>query len=70
MRAERQTKLPDERVNEAWQVSGLILGRGAWRERIGLIPETDPDKAGTFVPWGAVEDLADGVVTLSDAFLS
>ena len=69
LRVERQTKLPDERVNETWRVTGLILGRGAWRERVGLVRETDPEEAGGFVPWTSVEDVAEGVVTLSDAFL-
>jgi sporulation protein YlmC with PRC-barrel domain len=66
VRVERQTKLPDERVNERWMVVGLIAGRGGWRERIGLTPEGDPGEGEDFVPWDAVEEIGDGVVTVSD----
>jgi sporulation protein YlmC with PRC-barrel domain len=69
LRAERQTKLPDERVNESWRVVGLIVGKGAWRERIGLYPEGEPNEDRAFVPWTSVEDVGEGVVTLSDAVL-
>ena len=67
VRVERQTRLPDERVNEAWRVTGLISGKGGWQERIGLSPEGDPNEAEHFVPWKSVEDIGDGVVTIADA---
>jgi len=69
VRVERQTKLPDERVNEDWRVTGLISGRGGWQERIGLSPEGDPNEAESFLPWDAVEELGDGVVTVAEAAL-
>ena len=69
VRVERQTKLPDERVNEAWRVIGLITGRGGWRERIGLTPEGDPGEGEGFIPWESVEEIGDGVVTVADAAL-
>jgi sporulation protein YlmC with PRC-barrel domain len=66
VRAERQTDLPDEQVNEAWRVTGLVAGRMGWEERIGLSPEGDPTEGEIFIPWQAVQDLAPGVVTVSD----
>ncbi len=66
VRVERQTKLPDERVNEAWRVTGLIAGNGAWRQRIGLASEDDPAGGKYLLPWDSVLDLADGVVTTTD----
>jgi sporulation protein YlmC with PRC-barrel domain len=65
IRLERQTKVPDERVNEAWRVIGLVAGRGGWRERIGLAPEGDPELRQGFIPWRSVEDISAGVVTIS-----
>jgi sporulation protein YlmC with PRC-barrel domain len=64
IRVERQTELPDERVNEAWRVIGLITGRGGWQERIGVSPEGDPHEGEHFVPWRAVAEVGDGVVTV------
>jgi sporulation protein YlmC with PRC-barrel domain len=69
VRVERQTKLPDERVNEPWRVVGLITGRAGWKERIGLSSEGDPADGEGFVPWQSVEDLSDGLVTVSNALL-
>jgi sporulation protein YlmC with PRC-barrel domain len=66
VRVERQTKLPDERVNEAWRVIGLITGWGGWQERIGLSPEGDPSEGESFVPWESVEELRDGAVIVAD----
>ena len=66
VRVERQTELPDERVNEAWRVTGLISGKGGWRERIGLAPEGDAGEGERFIAWDAVEDIGDGLVTVSD----
>jgi sporulation protein YlmC with PRC-barrel domain len=69
VRVERRTKRAGERVNEPWQVIGLIAGRGGWIERIGLTPEGDPNKNERLIEWGALEDVADGVVTVSDGAL-
>jgi sporulation protein YlmC with PRC-barrel domain len=66
VRVERQTKVPDERVNEAWRVTGLIAGRWGWRQRIGMSSEGDPLSGEDFTPWASVLDLADGVVTVAD----
>ncbi|HEX3561233.1 MAG TPA: hypothetical protein VHU24_00230 [Solirubrobacterales bacterium] len=66
VRVERQTQVPDEHVNEAWRVSGLIAGRWGWRERIGVWPEGDPDHPEIFTPWASVRELADGIVTVAD----
>lgn len=65
VRAERQTKVPDEHINEAWRVTGLIAGRMGWEERIGLSPEGDPTKGETFIPWQSVQEIGDGAVTIS-----
>jgi sporulation protein YlmC with PRC-barrel domain len=65
VRAERQTKLPDERINEAWRVTGLIAGRMGWEERIGLSPEGDPTEGETFIPWESVQEIGDRAVTIS-----
>jgi sporulation protein YlmC with PRC-barrel domain len=65
VRAERQTKVPDERINEAWRVTGLITGRMGWEERIGLSPEGDPTEGKTFIPWQSVHEIGDGVVTIT-----
>jgi sporulation protein YlmC with PRC-barrel domain len=67
VRVERQTALPDERVNEDWRVIGLIVGRGGWQERIGLAPEGDPSEGKHFLAWDSVEDIGDGVITVSDS---
>jgi sporulation protein YlmC with PRC-barrel domain len=67
VRIERQTDLPDERVNESWRVVGLITGRTGWKERIGLSTEGDPAEGETFTPWEAVQDIASGVVTVTDS---
>jgi len=66
VRAERETELPDERVNEPWRVAGVITGRGGWKERIGLTPEGDAgeSEAFAFVPWEAVQEVAGGIVTV------
>jgi sporulation protein YlmC with PRC-barrel domain len=66
VRAERQTKIPDEHVNEAWRVLGLITGRDGWRERIGVSPERDPTEGETFVRWESVQELAPGLVTVAN----
>ena len=65
VRAERQTDLPDEHVNEAWRVTGLIAGRMGWEERIGLSPEGDPTEGKAFIPWKSVQTIGDGVVTIT-----
>jgi sporulation protein YlmC with PRC-barrel domain len=65
VRAERETAVPDERVNEAWRVTGLITGRMGWSERIGLTPEGDPEEGETFVSWQLVQGIAAGVVTVA-----
>jgi sporulation protein YlmC with PRC-barrel domain len=66
VRAERQTKVPDERINEAWRLVGLLAGRGGLQERIGMRVEGDPVPGGAFIPWEAVQDLGPGVVTVAD----
>ncbi|MDX6606378.1 MAG: hypothetical protein QOD14_918 [Solirubrobacterales bacterium] len=66
VRAERQTELPDEHVNEAWRVTGLITGRRGWEERIGLSSEGDPAQGELFMPWDSVLELADGIVRVTD----
>jgi sporulation protein YlmC with PRC-barrel domain len=67
VRAQRQTKLPDEHVNETWRVTGLIRGRSGWRERIGLSDEADPTDREAFVPWESVQALGSEIVTVADA---
>jgi sporulation protein YlmC with PRC-barrel domain len=67
VRVERQTKVPDEHVNEAWRVVGLIAGRRGWKERIGLSPERDPAEGETFTPWEAVQNIGSGLVTVADS---
>jgi hypothetical protein len=66
VRAERQTDLPDERVNEAWRVIGLIAGSMGWKERIGLAPEGDPSPGKAFIPWESVVELRSGAVVVAD----
>ena len=67
VRVERQTKVPDERVNESWRVMGLIAGRGGWKERIGLSPEGDPEEGEAFITWGSVQGIGSGTVTVAGA---
>jgi sporulation protein YlmC with PRC-barrel domain len=67
VRVERQTKVPDERVNESWRVMGLIAGRDGWKERIGLSPESDAEEGETFIPWGSVQGIGSGTVTVAGA---
>lgn len=67
VRIERQTEVPDERVNEAWRVIGLTSGTMGWKERIGLSPEEDPAKRESFMPWESVQELGSGVVTVVDS---
>jgi sporulation protein YlmC with PRC-barrel domain len=67
VRAERQTKVPDERINEAWRVTGLIAGRMGWEERIGLSPEEDPTEGEAFIPWESVQEIGAGSVTVADS---
>jgi sporulation protein YlmC with PRC-barrel domain len=67
VRAERQTQLPDEHVNETWQVVGLITGRMGWKERVGLSAEGDPAEGETFTPWEAVLEIGSGAVTVADS---
>jgi sporulation protein YlmC with PRC-barrel domain len=64
LRVERQTKVPDERVNETWRVVGLIAGRMGWAERIGMSPEGDSIEGERFIPWTSVQGMADGAVTV------
>jgi sporulation protein YlmC with PRC-barrel domain len=66
VRAERQTKVPDEQVNEAWRPVGLLIGRVGLQERIGMSFEEDPVPGQSFIPWDAIQDLAPGVVTVAD----
>jgi sporulation protein YlmC with PRC-barrel domain len=65
IRVERQTDLPDERVNEAWRVTGLIAGRSGWKERIGLHPESEPSAGETFTPWDSVLEIGSGAVSVA-----
>jgi sporulation protein YlmC with PRC-barrel domain len=65
VRVERQTKVPDEHVNEIWRVVGLITGRAGWKERIGVAPEGEPTEGETFTPWEAIQDVSSGVVTVT-----
>jgi sporulation protein YlmC with PRC-barrel domain len=67
VRAERQTQVPDEHVNEAWRVVGLITGRMGWKDRIGLSPEGDPAAGETFTPWESVQNIGSGIVTVADS---
>ena len=67
VRAERQTKIPDEHVNEEWRPVGLLIGRAGLQERIGMSFEEDPVPSESFIPWDAVQDLAPGVVTVADS---
>jgi sporulation protein YlmC with PRC-barrel domain len=65
VRVERQTKVPDERVNEDWRVTGLITGRSGWKQRIGATPEGEA-AGGTLTPWNSVQELRSGVVVVGD----
>jgi hypothetical protein len=67
IRAERQTKVPDEHVNEAWRPVGLLIGRVGLQERIGMSFEEDPVPSEDFIPWDTVQDIAPGLVTVADA---
>jgi sporulation protein YlmC with PRC-barrel domain len=67
LRAERQTDLPDERVNESWRISGVIAGRAGWRKRIGLSAEGDPVEGEIFTSWDSVQNIAAGLVTVADS---
>ena len=67
IRAERQTKLADERVNEAWRVTGLITGRTGWMERIGVSAEGDPFPSEAFIPWEGVLEIGSGMVAIADS---
>lgn len=66
VRAERQTQLPDEHVNEAWRVTGLITGSAGWQERIGVSPEDDATQGEDFTSWDSVIELGPGNVTIAD----
>jgi sporulation protein YlmC with PRC-barrel domain len=66
VRAERQTKIVDERVNEAWRVTGLISGRPGWKERIGLTPE-DRSPRRAFAPWESLLEIGPSAVTVADS---
>ena len=65
VRAERQTKVPDEHITEAWRVTGLIAGRRGWEGRIGLSPEGHPTEGEALIPWESVQEIGAGVVTVS-----
>jgi sporulation protein YlmC with PRC-barrel domain len=65
VRAERQTQLGDERVNEPWRIVGLLVGRLGWRERIGVVPEQQPGEATYLIPWDSVQDVRPGQVIVS-----
>jgi len=65
IRVKRQTDLPDERVNEAWRVTGLVTGREGWKERIGVSPEGDPEPGELFTPWESVVEIASGTVAVA-----
>jgi sporulation protein YlmC with PRC-barrel domain len=66
VRAERLTELPDERVNEAWRVIGLITGRMGWKERIGLSSEGDPSAGEAFTAWTSVLEIGSGRVIVGE----
>jgi len=68
VRAERQTKIPDEHVKEDWRPVGLLIGRPGLQERIGMSFEEDPVPSKSFIPWDAVQDLAPGLVTVAGPF--
>jgi sporulation protein YlmC with PRC-barrel domain len=67
VRAERQTQVPDEHVNETWRVVGLITGRMGWKERIGISPEGDPGAGESFQPWESVQNIGSGLITIADS---
>jgi sporulation protein YlmC with PRC-barrel domain len=67
VRVERQTQVPDEHVNEAWRVVGLITGRMGWKERIGISPEGDPGDGESFHPWESVQNIGSGLITIADS---
>jgi sporulation protein YlmC with PRC-barrel domain len=67
IRAERQTKLADERVNEAWRVIGLITGRMGWMERIGVSAEGDASTGEAFIPWESVLEIGSGTIVIADS---
>jgi sporulation protein YlmC with PRC-barrel domain len=67
VRAERQTQVPDEHVNETWRVVGLITGRMGWKERIGISPEGDPGEGESFQPWESVQNIGSGLITIADS---
>jgi sporulation protein YlmC with PRC-barrel domain len=67
VRAERQTELPDEHINEAWRVIGLVTGREGWKERIGVSPEGEPSPGRFFTPWESVVEIGSGTVAVADS---
>jgi sporulation protein YlmC with PRC-barrel domain len=67
IRAERQTRIPDERVNETWRVTGLIAGRMGWKLRIGVLAEDDSSSGEFFMPWDSVLEIRPGTVVVADS---
>ena len=65
IRAERDTAVADEHVNEEWRVTGLLTGRSGFAARIGAADEEDQLPAGSFTPWERVAEITLGRVTLS-----
>jgi sporulation protein YlmC with PRC-barrel domain len=64
VRAERETDLPGEHVNEEWRLVGLIHGRHGLGARVGSSDETKELPAASFTPWEHVAELAPDRVVL------
>lgn len=69
IRAERMTTEPDEKVDEPWVVTGILVGRRALLERMGVVHGPDrehvPDH---FVGWRRVSGIrADGTLVVAAA---
>jgi sporulation protein YlmC with PRC-barrel domain len=65
VRAERQTAIPDEEVNEPWLVTGLLIGWLGLKERLGLSNEANLRGNREFIPWEAVLERSPRTVTVS-----
>jgi sporulation protein YlmC with PRC-barrel domain len=65
VRAERVTPAPSEQVNEAWRISGLLLGLQGLRERIGMTTRERLEGEPWFVPWDRVMKVEMGTITTS-----
>lgn len=65
---ERLGRIHDLRARkheDSWELVGLVLGGGGIKARLAG-SGTDPVIDGQIVPWSAVTDIGDGLVTVRD----